>query len=54
MVLDFLYFELHPVSIVKTVDLIEQAEEPLEDILPIDDVAELQEYFGDYTPLFES
>lgn len=38
----------------KTSDLIEQAEEPLDVVVPLDDVAELQEYFGDYTPLFES
>jgi hypothetical protein len=37
----------------KTIDAIEQSEEPLDVVVPIDDVAELQEYFGDYTPLFE-
>lgn len=35
----------------KLSDQIESAEEALEVVLPIDDVAELQEYFGDYTPL---
>lgn len=38
----------------KLADLIESAEEPLDVVIPLDDVAELQEYFGDYTPLFES
>lgn len=38
----------------KLADILESAEEPLEVVLPIDDVAELQEYFNDYTPLFES
>lgn len=35
----------------KPCDLIEQAEEALEVILPVDDVEEMQRHFGDYTPL---
>ena len=34
-----------------TTDLIEAAEAPLDVILPLDDVTELQEYFGIFTDL---
>lgn len=35
----------------KLCDLIEQTEEALEVVLPVDDVEEMQRHFGDYTPL---
>jgi hypothetical protein len=34
----------------KTADFIENAEVPLEVILPVDNTDELQRHFGDYTP----
>jgi hypothetical protein len=34
----------------KTADLIEMAEDPLEIIVPVDSTDEMQRHFGDYTP----
>jgi len=38
----------------KTADLIEAAEEPLDVVLPLDEAAELQEHFKIYAPLDET
>ncbi len=35
----------------KLADHIESAEEPLDVVLPLDDLAELQEHFHNYNPL---
>ena len=37
----------------KRVDHIEAMEEPLDEVLPIDRLDELQRHFGDYTPEHE-